>query len=320
MPKTAKTERPDIYATVTNQIIASLEAGVTPWTQPWQNLGKAGVGRPLRHNLKPYTGINVFLLWATAVERGYTSPIWLTYNQAKAEGAQVRGGEKGTLVIYASVFKKDVKNEETGKIENKIFRFLKGYTVFNLAQIDNLPAKYAPKPEPTEQEAVEQHVERIAHAEEFFAATGAKINHGGDQAFYSPASDYIQLPEIEQFKDLESYYATLGHESVHWTRHETRLNRSFGREKWGDEGYAKEELVAELGAAFLCADLGITLEPREDHAGYLANWLKVLKGDKRFIVQAASFAQKACDYLHAFSDPATETEADEVTGAEAVEA
>ncbi len=140
--------------------------------------------------------------------------------------------------------------------------------------------------------------ERIEAADRFFAATGATIRHGGARAFYAEGPDYVQMPPFETFRDAESHAATLAHELTHWTKHGTRLARDMGRVKWGDEGYAREELVAELGSAFLCADLGITPEVREDHAAYIASWLKVLKDDKRLIVSAASHAQRAADFLH----------------------
>jgi antirestriction protein ArdC len=138
----------------------------------------------------------------------------------------------------------------------------------------------------------------IASAEAFIAATGATIRHGADSAYYSPKLDIIQLPMPEAFRDTESYTATKAHELTHWTAHRTRLNREFGGQRFGDTGYAREELVAELGSAFLCADLGITPEPREDHAAYLAHWIAVLKADKRVIFAASAHAQKAVDFLH----------------------
>lgn len=141
-------------------------------------------------------------------------------------------------------------------------------------------------------------MERIAHAERFFAETEATIRRGGNRAYYALNADYIQMPPFESFRDAESYYATLAHETTHWTRHPSRLEREFGRKSWGDEGYASEELVAELGSAFLCVDLGITPEVRDDHSAYIASWLEVLKGDKRAIFQAAAHAQRAVDFLH----------------------
>lgn len=156
-----------------------------------------------------------------------------------------------------------------------------------------MPAHFYPAPPPTL-----SALERIEAGEAFAARTHAIVRHGGNRAYYSVSTDHVQLPPFETFRDSESYYATLLHELTHWTKHESRLNREFGRKRWGDEGYAAEELVAELGAAFLCADLGITPEPREDHAAYLASWLTVLKNDKRAIFTAAAYAQKAADFLN----------------------
>jgi antirestriction protein ArdC len=141
-------------------------------------------------------------------------------------------------------------------------------------------------------------MQRIEHAEKFFAATGATMRHGGTMAYYSVTHDYVQMPPFECFRDAESFYATIAHETCHWTRHPSRLNRDFGRKRFGDEGYAVEELVAELGSAFLSADLELTPDVREDHAAYIASWIKVLKNDKRAIFSAASHAQRAANFLH----------------------
>ncbi|WP_276330907.1 ArdC family protein [Varunaivibrio sulfuroxidans] len=178
---------------------------------------------------------------------------------------------------------------------------MKGYTVFNVEQIEGLPSDYYQLAEP-----VLDPVQRIDHAEEYFAATEANISHSGNQAYYAIGSDRIQLPPFESFRDAESYYATLAHETTHWTRHPNRLDRSFGRKRWGDEGYAQEELVAELGSAFLSADLGITLEVRDDHAAYIESWLEVLKKDKRAIFTAAAHAQRAVDYLNSLQAATSE--------------
>jgi antirestriction protein ArdC len=205
----------------------------------------------------------------------------------------VRKGETGELVVYANSITRtetDAKGEET---EREI-PFLKGYTVFNAEQCEGLPAQYSAKAEAP----VLTPMQRLESADRFFAATGADIRHGGTRAYYAEGADFVQMPPFETFRDAESYAATLAHELTHWTKHDKRLARDMGRVKWGDEGYAREELVAELGSAFLCADLGITPETREDHAAYIASWLKVLKGDKRFIFSAASHAQRAADYLH----------------------
>ena len=143
-------------------------------------------------------------------------------------------------------------------------------------------------------------LERVESAERFFAATGAVIRHGGNRAFYRITDDFVQMPELQTFRDAESYYAIAAHEITHWTRHPTRLERDFARKRFGDEGHAMEELVAEIGAAFLCADLGLTPEVREDHAAYIASWLRALKDDKKMIFVAASHAQKAVDLLHGY--------------------
>ena len=291
---TKENHRPDIYSRITNQIIASLEAGIKPWTQPWAAGHAAGpVSRPLRHNGERYSGINVLTLWATATERGYGAPLWMTFKQALSLGGCVRKGEKGAPVVYASAINRTETDERTGEDVERNIPFLKSYTVFNIDQIDGLPAHYY-----AQVSAPPNPDQRIAEADAFFKATGAMVRHGGTQAFYMPGPDIIQLPDYEAFRSAQDYYATRGHETVHWTRHATRLDRDLGRKKWGDAGYAREELVAELGAAFLCADLGLTLRDREDHAAYIASWLKVLRDDKRAIFSAAAHAQRACDYLH----------------------
>jgi len=287
------TERQDIYTRITDKIVASLEAGVRPWIRPWNAENAAGrITRPLRHNGIPYSGINILMLWASAVEQGFGSPSWMTFKQALELDAHVRKGEKGSLVVYANSVTKTEQNDAGEDVEREI-HFLKGYTVFNVEQIEGLPEQYYVKPEPKF-----NPVQRIAHAEAFFAATRFEIRYGGNRAYYAQQPDYIQMPPIESFVDAESFYATLAHESVHATKHPTRLERDFGRKTWGDEGYAHEELVAELGSAFLCADLELTPEVRDDHAAYIGHWLNAMKQDNRAIFAAAAHAQRAVDYLH----------------------
>jgi antirestriction protein ArdC len=285
--------RQDLYSRVTDRIIAELEQGVRPWMKPWNVEHAAGrITRPLRHNGEPYRGINILMLWSAAVAGGYSAPIWMTFRQAQELGGHVQKGEHGSLVVYADTLIRTEETEDGEEVEHAI-PFLKGYTVFNVEQIEGLPAQYTQLAAP-----VHDPVARIAHAEAFFAATGASIRHGGNRAYYALNADAIQMPPFEAFRDAESYYGTLAHETTHWTRHPSRLGRDLGRKRWGDAGYAREELVAELGAAFLCADLGITPEVREDHSAYLASWLKVLKEDQRAIFQAAAHAQRAVDFLH----------------------
>lgn len=287
------TEKADLYTRITNRIVADLEQGVRPWFKPWNAEHAAGrITRPLRHNGTPYRGINIVMLWSEAMAKGYVAPIWMTYKQAQELGGQVRKGETGSLVVYANRITRTDTTEAGEEIEHEI-PFLKGYTVFNVEQIDGLPAHYHAPAAPTL-----DPVQRIAEADRFFTATGADIRHGGTMAYYAVNPDYVQMPPFTCFRDAESYYATLAHEVTHWTRHRSRLDRDFGRKRWGDEGYAAEELVAELGSAFLAADLGIAPEVREDHAAYIGSWLKVLKDDKRAIFTAAAHAQRAADFLH----------------------
>ncbi|MDV6225645.1 zincin-like metallopeptidase domain-containing protein [Nitratireductor aquimarinus] len=288
------TPRQDVYSRITDQIISSLEQGVKPWTQPWNAGHAAGpVSRPLRFNGEAYSGINILTLWASAMERSFAAPIWMTFRQAQELGGHVRKGEKGSPVVYANAIQRTETDERTGDDVDVSIPFMKGYTVFNVEQIDDLPAHYYAL-----RESTKNPDERLAHAEDFFGSLGARILNGGNAAYYRPASDHIQMPLFEAFFNAQSYYATLAHESVHWTRHPSRLDRSFGRQRFGDAGYAKEELVAELGAAFLCADLELKLEDRNDHASYIGSWLQVLRNDKRAIFTAAAHAQRAVDYLH----------------------
>src|ERR1035438_1593435 len=296
-----KATKADVYARVTDRIIEDLNKGVRPWMKPWSTGRGAGdaFSRPLRHNGTPYRGVNVLLLWGEAQARGFTSSTWMTYRQAQEIGAQVRKGEAGSLVVYADRYiPKSAKSEtnERGEQAEREVAFLKGYTVFNVEQIEGLTAKYTEPAEPAA--ATCGPVAMHEAAEAFFAATGAKFCYGGDRAFYAPSRDFIQLPVREVFRDAESFAATKAHELIHWAGAATRNAREFGV-RFGDQAYAFEELVAELGAAFLCADLGITPEVREDHAAYLACWLEVLKGDKRAIFSAAAHAQRAVDYLQA---------------------
>lgn len=290
----ADTKRKNVYTRVTERIIADLEQGVRPWMRPW-SAGQLAerIARPLRHNRTPYRGINIIMLWIAGTAAGFTSPTWMTYRQAHELGGQVRKGEKGSPVVYANTITCTEEGDDGTETEREI-PFMKGYTVFNVEQIDGLDSSYYVQPAPR----FTTSFARIDQAERFFAATGADIRHAGTSAFYAQDPDYVQLPPAEAFADPQSYYATLAHELAHWTKHPSRLDRNFGRKRWGDEGYAREELVAELTAAFLCADLEITPEVREDHAAYIGSWLKVLRNDNRAIFAAAAHAQRASAYLH----------------------
>jgi antirestriction protein ArdC len=294
--------RADVYERVTDRIVSDLEKGVRTWLAPWSIEHAAGrITRPLRANGIPYQGINVLELWSAALISGHAAPIWMTFKQAQELGGQVRKGEHGWQVVYVSKITRTERDEQSGAENPREIPFMRSYVVFNVEQIEGLPAHYyavvSPKIDP---------VLRNARAEAFFAATGAEVRHGGTRACYDPINDIVQMPVFESFRDAESYYATRGHETVHWTQHASRLVRDFGRKRRGDEGYAMEELVAELGAAFLCADLGLTPE-----AAYIAIWIRVLKNDKRAIFTAASHAQRAVDFLHGLQGAAAVQEAAE---------
>jgi antirestriction protein ArdC len=295
MTRKPETARIDVYAKITDRIIADLGRGVRPWVQPW-HADHAGsrITKPLRHNGEPYSGINVILLWSEAVARGFSSATWMTFKQAIELGGHVRKSETGSTVVYANTFTR-TETDGAGQEVEQAIPFLKAYTVFCVDQIDGLPERYYARPK-----ELTDPVERIAHADAFFAATGAIIRHGGSRAYYMPSTDIIQMPPFETFEDAESHAATLAHEIIHWTSEPGRLNRDLSRYAKDRSERAREELIAELGSVFLCADLGIApeLEPRPDHASYLESWLIVLANDKRFIFSAAAHAQKAAAFLH----------------------
>lgn len=264
--------RIDVYRRITDKIVADLQQGVRPWMRPWHSANALDrVTRPLRHNGVPYSGMNVLLLWSEAMERGYVSPVWMTFKQALELGGAVRKGETGTTVLFSSSFTKAEADGSGREVERQI-PFLKTYTAFNVAQIDGLPDRYYATAEP-----VLDPIERIEGADRFFANTGADIRHGGGHAFFSPSSDHIQMPPFETFRDAASHVAVLSHEATHWTAAPHRVNRDLSRYSQDRSERAREELIAELGSCFLCADLGIVpeVEPRPDHASYLESWLKL---------------------------------------------
>lgn len=288
--------RADIYQKVTDSLIALIEKGVKGTPLPW-SVGAVNL-RPIRATGQRYQGINTVLLWAAALEADYTSPMWMTFRQALALKGRVKKGEKGTAIVYADRFTRTETGEDGQDAERSI-PFLKGYTVFNVDQIEDLPPIFYAHRKP----ATDSTQAPIEAAEAFFAATGARIEHGGCQAFYMPRRDFIQMPPFESFRSPELYCAVKAHELVHWTGHPSRTARDFGS-RFDMHAYAFEELIAELGAAFLCADLGIASHTLPDHASYMANWLTVLKDDKKAIFTAATQAQRAVDYLHGLTNPA----------------
>ena len=269
-----------IYQDVTDRIIAELEKGATPWVKPWQADNTAD------RNIvsgKPYRGINRILLGMSSMVNGYASPVWATYKQWTEQGAQVQKGEKATSIVFFKPIA-GKKDTDTGETEAG-YCVIRGYAVFNATQT-NLSASVFEPP------AVDFNP--IPACEQFILNTGANITHGGDAAFYMPSHDRVQLPNKAAFDNPQSYYATAFHELTHWTGHKSRCDRSL-QGRFGNPEYAFEELVAEMGAAFLCADHSIQGELR--HAGYINHWLKACREDNKAIFKAAALSQKAADYL-----------------------
>ena len=283
------------YQSVTDRIVAMLESGTRPWAQPWTSEApiSAPLARPLRVNGQAYTGANVLNLWAAASVRGFASRTWMTFKAAKEMGAHVRKGARAELAFYVGQHVVQNEGAEEGEESERVISFLRAYSVFNADEIDDLPARYLGKapavPAPT--------VVRMSHVDRFVGSTSAAISHGGNRAYYMPSMDAVRMPHFEQFRRPEGYYSVLLHELTHWTGHASRCARDLSG-RFGNEAYAAEELVAELGAAFLCADLAISAEPREDHASYIASWIKVLRNDNRAIFRAAALAEKAAGFLH----------------------
>ena len=284
----------NIAEEITNRILGDLEKGVAPWEKPWEK----GRGLPLPVNAatrKPYRGFNIVELWNESARRGFTFPSFVTFNQAKELGGNVKKGEHGTQVIFYKRIPKEkslrieVPEEEIETLpEDQTFMVLRTYTVFNLDQVEGLD-HLKPKLDPVEP------FKALEEAERLLRDSGARIFHTGlDKALYNPAEDHIVLPFKETFKSPEAYYGVALHELTHWTGHESRLNRERGK-RYGDRAYAFEELVAEMGAAFLCASVGIPYATR--HSDYIGDWIQVLKDHKRAIFSAAAKAQAAMDFI-----------------------
>jgi antirestriction protein ArdC len=266
-----------VYDAVTEQILKELETGTPPWTQSWQpRLPKNLI------SLKEYRGINVLLLWVAAMKKGYRNPFWLTFKQAGDSGGKIKKGEKATWIVYAAKVKKE--DEKGGEHE---YSFLKWYYVFNLEQTEGIPIEAPP-------------VKPIEEVEAFIEAIEANVIHGNTRAYYLPKFDQIHLPDPEDFNTMADYYMVSLHEHTHWTGHPSRLKRPLVG-KYGSEEYAEEELVAELGSAFLCSHLQVPSRLREDHAAYIKSWIRILKEDRRAIFTAAGKATKAAEYLRSFS-------------------
>jgi antirestriction protein ArdC len=297
-----------IYEDVTSRILTEMEAGVLPWAQPWANSGggSASFARPTNASTaKAYSGINILILWSARFERGFACQHWLTFKQALALGGSVRKGEHGTTIVHVDTFTPKGEKQkaiETGEDANRV-PFLKRYSVFNIAQCD-LPedalAKAGIDPAQVATSPVDESL-IDARMGAIMANSGADIRFGGDQAYYVPAHDYIQLPNPSAFFDVINFNRTAAHELGHWTKHAARLNRDYTA-RFATKAYGMEELTAELCAAFVCAALGI--HPTVRHADYLGAWIEIMRADCRAIFQAASHASKAADYLLAFAQAA----------------
>jgi len=280
----------DIATEITNSFINALQNDNAPWLRPWKQNGRAA-NNMIPHNAatgRAYNGINTMLLWMYGTQ--YATQGWLTYNQAKTLGGHVKKGEFGTSIVFWSMFE---KTDEKGNKQN--IPFIKSHTVFNIDQCEIDPAKLRALTSPTVDETA---ITALA------ATAGANVQHGGDKAFYRMTSDHIQMPNQEQFDSLNSYNGTLAHELTHWTGHASRCNREFGK-RFGDDAYAFEELVAEIGSAFICAHTGIELKELQ-HTQYVNSWIKVLKNDKKAIIHAASKAKEAMEYIIGKDEDLTE--------------
>ncbi len=291
---------------VTAQISSLLERGVRPWIKPWDDIAQPdALVLPLRSCGTPYRGMNIIALWAASLESGFRSRHWFTFKQALAVKTCVRKGERGSFVVYYAEVgdksegdgkpsrapkSKGANGDDTGETR----RILRGYTVFNAEQIDGLPETFHATSEiPTVPRTPFTISEDEARWASLFARIPVTLRHGGNRAFYSKAVDYIQMPLREAFRDGSQYWATLAHETAHASRHETRLNRDFGQTRFGDAGYALEELVAELASAFIGAHIGLPADHLEDHAAYIDGWLKALGDSPSSFSVAASRAQAA---------------------------
>lgn len=272
----------DIHQLITDKFIAALETGVRPWSKDWT--GGRGLELPLRVTGEAYQGINVLLLWMAAQENGWSAPMFMTFQQAKKLGGMVRKGSKGTTVVFASAFEKENDAGDVQKIP-----FLKKYTVFNVQQIDDLPAKWVWDGA----DDIDTGARPIADLEAFFAATGATIHNDGQNPHWNPSSDSIHMPPVKNWTNAHEYYGVLAHELIHWTGGKRHLDRDMKYQT--TTGRAFEELIAEIGSVFLCHQIGATPD-FDNSASYVAGWLKALKDDKRFIFRAASAAQKASNY------------------------
>jgi len=284
----------NLHQTLTNQIVAAIErVSADDFRLPWHRSGLSSIQPRNALTNNPYRGINIVALWVAAEAHRYPSALWASYKQWEQLGAHVRKEERSSIVVFYREYKVEPDDEDGKRL------VLRYSNVFNVAQVDGFALPDTP---------ATSLLERDQTAEAFFAATKANIRHGGERAFYRPSEDVIQLPDERLFRGStygsprEDYYCVLAHETTHWTAHRSRLNRELGK-RFGDHQYSAEELIAELGSAFICAELGISPQPRLDHAQYLKHWLAMMKADNRAIFTAAARAQEAVNYLMSLQSP-----------------
>lgn len=315
MPKSktntkSKADRFDAAQAITNEVIALIERGTVPWRQPW--IGGGAAPAPLRQCGEAYQGVNNFLLSMRGLLAGYSSPYWMTYLQAKKLGAQVRKGEKGSIVVHygTSIKKDDTAADETVSKDNagqdneptarggRIIAHMKHYRVFNADQIDGLDDVYFPRSEPRSVHLCDQAASKqVPHLHAFFENIGTNTVFSGREAKYVPTLDKIYMPEFSLFESAEAFYSTWGHECAHWTKRQDRLNRDYGDARFGNTSYSREEITAELASVFLGQHLGYAQHRIEMSASYINHWVRVLKSDARAIFKQAADAQTACNYL-----------------------
>ncbi len=279
--KSRKEKVQDAYKGITDSILESLKKGVAPWLQPWED---GGLSLPVNHSTnRAYNGVNILSLWLQGKKKGYPVNRWLTFKQARDLGGFVKKGEKGTVILFVGTFSKEEENSK-GEKEETFFNFLKTHHVFNVEQT-TLELPKVEKREIKTRDEIDAEIKNIK----------AKIKTGGDRAYFSPSEDFIRLPEPSQFKTVDDYYSTIFHELTHWSGHSLRLDRLDKNAQFGKPSYAFEELVAELGSAFLCAHYGI--KGKLQHENYIGHWITKLSGDVSFIAKAASKASEAANYL-----------------------
>jgi antirestriction protein ArdC len=294
MTASPTSSRPSIYETITHKILAAIESNPGDPIMPWQRGGARPTLPTNAQTGQAYRGVNILSLWVTALERGYASGEWATVRQWNEKGATVRKGEKASpIVFYREMTAKPEAGPADDGTDNERRFLARGYWVFAAEQVTGYEAATVLPSNP---------IDRIAAADAYFAATGAKIVIGGSQAYYRPSTDTIHMPDEARFLETdgrtrtEAWYAVLGHETTHFSGAPHRLNRTFGK-RFGDDAYCFEEATAELGACFIAARLGIAAEPHPDHARYIHHWLKVMTANPRALFAAAAKAQEAVTYL-----------------------